>query len=102
MTVAIITTVIGAVVAFLFGLLNKKLNKMMRESEEHHEEHKKISIAERELLLAVADTTILMAKKLDNADSVNGELEESIKYIRDKKHAVQDMTREIAFEHLEK
>lgn len=101
MTATIISSVIGGLVALGFGLLNGKLNKMIQESEANHEEHKKMSIAERECLLAVADATVLMAKKLDDEDSVNGELKESVTYLRDKKHKVQDLTREIAFNRLE-
>lgn len=101
MQTIVITAIIGGFVTFLFGMLNLKLNRMMKESEKHHEEHVKINIAERELLLALADTTILTAKKVNDRNSVNGELEESIVYLRDKKNNVQDITREVAFGHLE-
>lgn len=97
----VLTAVIGGVVTFLFGVITKKLVKMDKKAEERHEEHKKVSIKERELLLAIADTTKLTAKKVNDSSSVNGELEESVEYLQKKKHEVQDLTREIAFERLE-
>lgn len=96
-----VTAIIGGLVTFLFGLINLKMNKMIKTSEKNHQEHKTISVAERELLLGVADVTILTARKVNDRNSVNGELEKSISFLQDKKHKVQDITREIAFEHLE-
>ena len=101
MQTVIITSLIGGLIAFGFGLLNLKLNRMIKTNEKHHEEHKAISIAERELLLGVADVTILTARKVNDRNSVNGELEKSIDFLTDKKHKVQDVTRQVAFEHLE-
>lgn len=101
MITKILLAIITGLVTFGFGLIVRKLNKMEKESEIRHQEHKKINIKERELLLALADTTKLTAKKVNDAHSVNGELEDSIEYLQEKKHAVQDLTREIAFEHLE-
>lgn len=97
----IVTALIGAVIAFLFGLLNSKLNKMIKENEDHHSEHKRISVAERECLLAIADTSILTARKVNDRNSVNGELEASVRELQKTKKKVQDLTREIAFERLE-
>ena len=101
MITKIILAFIAALITFGFTLIVGKLNEMEVESKKRHEEHKKVSIKERELLLALADTTKLTAKKVNDAHSVNGELEESIDYLQEKKHAVQDITREIAFDHLE-
>lgn len=101
MQTIIITSLIGGLIAFGFGLLNLKLNKMIKKNEKHHEEHKAISIAERELLLGVADVTILTARKVNDRSSVNGELEKSIDFLADKKTNLQDVTRQVAFEHLE-
>lgn len=101
MQTVIISSLIGGIIAFGFGLLNMKLNKMIKTSEKRHEEHKVINIAERELLLGVADVTILTARKVNDRNSVNGELEKSIEYLTSKKHTLQDETRKIAFDHLE-
>ena len=97
----VITAFIGAIIALLFWKIEKKIDKMEAENNAHHKEQVQLRKAEREVLLAVADTTILTAKKVNDSNSVNGELEKSIEELEAKKKEVQDLTREIFYEHLE-
>ena len=69
----IITAIIGAVVAFLFSRLENKLDRIEKEQTKHHNQQVEIRVAERELLLAMAETVALTGKKIDNAAGVNGE-----------------------------
>lgn len=101
MTQTIVTAIVGAIVAFLFTRIEKKIDKLESESNAHHKEQIQVRKAEREMMLAIADTSILTAKKVNDRKSVNGELEASIEELEKRKKKVQDLTREIAFEHLE-
>lgn len=96
-----LTALIGGIVAFLFNRIESKIDKLEAENNAHHKEQIAVRKAEREMMLAVAETTMLTAKKVNNRNSVNGELEASIKELQERKQAVQDITREIAFERLE-
>lgn len=95
----IITTGLSLLASILSGVILYQMKENKTSEEQHRKERLEMEISERNMLLGVADLTILIGKKLNNRDSVNGELEESIKYLRDKKHRVQDLTREQYFEH---
>lgn len=97
----LITAIIGAVVAFLFARIEKKIDQMESENDTHHKEQVTMRTAERELMLAIADTTMLTAKKVNNRTSVNGELEQSIKELDKRKKRVQELTHEFYFEHVD-
>lgn len=98
----IVDAIIGGVVAFCFGLISWQLHEMKKDNEANRLEHKRIAIAERELLLANTDLNILTARKVCNSASVNGEMEKCISYTEEKKHEVQDLTRDAYFEHVDK
>ena len=102
MAITLMTAVISGFVGFGFWSIEKKLGKLETENEHHHRESITMRTAEREVLLSVADTTILMAKKINDKNSVNGELEASVKELQEKKDHVQALTREIAYEYLER
>ena len=102
MAITIMTAVISGVVGLGFWSIEKKLSKLETENEHHHKESITMRTAEREVLISVADSTILMAKKINDRNSVNGELEASIKELEEKKERVQALTREIAYEYLER
>ena len=99
MVQTVITAVIGGIVAFLFWHIERKIDTLEKEQEKRHEEQIGVRIAERDVLLAVADTTLLTAKKVNNRNSVNGELEASIERLQEKNHALQEMTTQIYFKH---
>ena len=99
MVQTIITAVIGAVVAFFFWRIEKKIDRMEAENDAHHKEQVEIRIAERELMLSIADTVALTGKKVEDAASVNGELQDAIKKTLEKKETVQEITRAVAIEH---
>lgn len=44
----------------------------------------------------------ITARKVCNSASVNGEMEKCISYTEEKKHEVQDLTRDAYFEHVDK
>lgn len=102
MAITIMTAVISGAVGLGFWSIEKKLSKLETENEHHHKESITMRTAEREVLISVADSTILMAKKINDRNSVNGELEASIKELEEKKEHVQALTREIAYEYLER
>ncbi len=97
----ILSTLFTIIASVLSGVVLYQLKKNREDEDRKHTERQKMSILEREMLLGVVDLTIYIGRKVNNADSVNGELEESIKYLRDKKHKVQDFTREQYFEYRE-
>lgn len=94
-----ITAVIGAIVAFLFSRLEKKLDNIEKEQSENHREQVAIRIAERELMLAMAETVALTGKKVDNAAGVNGELLASVEKTEAKEAALQKVTTQFMMEH---
>lgn len=99
-TTAAITATIGGVVGFLFRQIEKKIDHMEQENEHRHKEQVEIRIAERELLLAEANISALTARCV-RGEKVNGDLEAAEKNLREKKTAVQDLTRRLALEYAE-
>lgn len=97
----ILTTCLSLLASILSGVILYQMKENKLHEEKLHKERLQMEVSERNMLLGVADLTILIGKKLNDMDSVNGELEESIKYLQDKKHEVQDLTREQYFEHRE-
>ena len=97
----ILTTCLSLLASILSGAILYQMKENKLHEEKQHKERLQMEVSERNMLLGVADLTILIGKKLNDMDSVNGELEESIKYLQDKKHKVQDLTREQYFEHRE-
>ena len=95
----IITAIIGAVVAFLFSRLENKLDRIEKEQTKHHNEQVAIRVAERELLLAMAETVALTGKKVDDAAGVNGELLASVEKTQAKESALQKVTTQFTVEH---
>lgn len=99
--VTIMTAFVSGVVGLVFWKLQKSLDKIEAEQAEQRKEQNAMRAAEREVLLCVADTTILTAKKVNDANSVNGELEKSIRKLEAKKKRVEELIKEIAYERLE-
>ena len=97
----ILTTCLSLLASILSGVILYQMKENKLHEEKQHKERLQMEVSERNMLLGVADLTILIGKKLNDMDSVNGELEESIKYLQDNKHKVQDLTREQYFEHRE-
>lgn len=97
----ILATCLSLLASILSGVILYQMKENKLHEEKQHKERLQMEVSERNMLLGVADLTILIGKKLNDTDSVNGELEESIKYLQDKKHKVQDLTREQYFEHRE-
>ena len=95
----IITAIIGAVVAFLFSRRENKLDRSEKEQTKHHNEQVAIRVAERELLLAMAETVALTGKKVDDAAGVNGELLASVEKTQAKESALQKVTTQFTVEH---
>ena len=95
----IITAIIGAVVAFLFSRLENKLDRIEKEQTKHHNQQVEIRVAERELLLAMAETVALTGKKIDNAAGVNGELLASVEKTQQKEAALQKIVTQFTVEH---
>ena len=95
MEIKVILIVFGAVVAFLFWLIEYKISKMEKLSEQRYSEQISMRIAERELLMAEASISALTAKCI-RGEHVNGDLEAAEKYLEEKKHAVKDLTNEYA------
>lgn len=95
----IITAIIGAVVAFLFSRLENKLDRIEKEQTKHHNEQVAIRVAERELLLAMAETVALTGKKVDDAAGVNGELLASVEKTQAKEATLQKVTTQFTVEH---
>lgn len=95
MEIKVILIVFGAVVAFLFWLIEYKISKMEKLSEQRYSEQINMRIAERELLMAEASISALTAKCI-RGEHVNGDLEAAEKYLEEKKHAVKDLTNEYA------
>ncbi len=96
-----VTALIGGVVGLMFWKIEKKIDHMEEDNQKRHKEQVEIRTAERELLLAVADTSLLTAKKVNNETSVNGELKIAEDFLQKKKHTLQDMTRRVAIEYME-
>lgn len=88
------------IIGYLFWCIERKIDHMETENETHHREQIEIRVAERELLLASSDISALCARCI-RGEKVNGDLEQAEQYLIDKKHAVQDLTRKIALEHME-
>lgn len=97
----IIATGLSLLASILSGVILWQMKENRKHEDKQRKERLDMEISERNMLLGVADLTILIGKKINNKDSVNGELEESIKYLQEKKHKVQDLTREQYFEHRE-
>lgn len=97
----IITAGLSLLASILSGFILYQMKENKIHEEKQHKERLEMEVSERNMLLGVADLTILIGKKINDRTSVNGELEESIKYLQDKKHKVQDLTREQYFEHRE-
>lgn len=94
-----VTALIGAIVAFLFSRLEKKLDQIEKEQNQNHKEQVAIRIAERELMLAMAETVALTGKKVDNAAGVNGELLASVEKTEQKEAALQKIVTQFTVEH---
>ena len=97
----LITALVGGVVGLLFWKIEKKIDHLEEDNERHHQEQVKVRTAERELLLAVADTSLLTAKKVNDEASGNGELKKAEDNLIKKRDSLQGMTRQIAIEYLE-
>ena len=97
----LLTTGLSLLASILSGIILWQMKENKIREEKQHRERLEMEVSERNMLLGVADLTILIGKKINDRNSVNGELEESIKYLQDKKHKVQDLTREQYFEHRE-
>lgn len=95
-----VTALIGGVVAFLFWKIEHKIDHMEAKTDQHNKEQIEMRKRERELLLANADLTLVIAKKEQGYD-VNGDLKTASDYLQDKKHDVQDYTRILAIERME-
>lgn len=85
----------------MFWRIEKKIDRMEEDNERHHKEQVEVRTAEQELLLAVADASLLTAKKVNNESSVNGELKEAEDYLLEKKRTLQGVVRGVAIKHLE-
>lgn len=91
----------GIVASVFSGVVLWQIKENREESLKYRKERQRMEVGERNMLLGVADLTILIGKKLNDSDSVNGELGEGIKSLQEKKQAVQDLTNEQYFAYRE-
>lgn len=96
----IITTAIGGLIGILLQRLFKKVDKMEEEQNAHHKENALEREADRELVLATSTLTELLARKL-SGEGINGQMEDAINEVAEKRDTVQKLTRRAYFEYLE-
>lgn len=106
MTASILIACISALISGGVGLLvwriQKHIDRLEAETEKRHAAQVEMHKRERELQLAMAETTRLMAKKLYDASSVNGDLEKSAEDLKKSQDALTSYTREIGISYVEK
>ena len=96
----IIQIVVNAVMAMGLFYLQKTIKSSDESNAKRREDEHKYTLARLELLLADSKLTRLTAKKVNDANSVNGELEKAIAYVIEKEHDLENLTNRIAQEHL--
>lgn len=106
MTASVITAIISAcvsgIVAFLVWKQEKAFEQLKADNDSQRQTQVKMHTLERDLQLAMADTTKLMAKKLDNSIAVNGDLLESASRLAECQEALQNYTNELGIRRVEK
>ena len=94
-----ITAFLSGVVGLLFWSLQRKLADIEDKNERRHKEQVAVRLAERELLVAMAETVALTGKKVEDAAGVNGELLASVKKTQEKELELQKVTTQFTVEH---
>lgn len=100
--IATISACISGVVALLVWRTQKHIDRLEAETEARHQAQIEMHKLERELQLAMAETTRLIGKKLNDEQSVNGDLEESTKQLKRSQDALTGYTRQIGISYVEK
>lgn len=88
-TISIICTVISGILLYLF----KKINK---QNEERAQQRIKSDIAQRELMLSIAEASEIVMRKLAG-EKLNGDVEEAKEDLEKKRNTVQKITRDEYF-----
>lgn len=94
-----ITAFLSGVVGLLFWSLQRKLADIESNNVQRHNEQVKVRVAERELLVAMAETVALTGRKVDHAAGVNGELLASVEKTQEKELELQKITTQFTVEH---
>ena len=99
--IGVVLAVFAAVIGFLFWKIESKIDKIERNNEASEKEQLKIRIAERELLIAEAEISAVMARSL-RGEYVNGDLETAEKTLVEKKKAIENLMLKTAIIHEER
>lgn len=84
--------------AIISGVVLWKLQEHKHTNDERHREQVELAVKERELILATAKTTELLARKYDG-EGINGELHEANDELKEERENLLDFTREKFYDH---
>lgn len=94
----LIQILISIFCAIVSGTVLWKVQIHQKLNDKRHQEQVDLAVKERELLLATAKTTELLARKFDG-EGINGELHEANEELKKEREELQDFTREKFYEH---
>ena len=84
--------------AIVSGTVLWKVQEHKKLNDKRHKEQVDLAVKERELLLATAKVTEILARKIDG-EGINGELHEANEELKKEREELQGFTREKFFEH---
>lgn len=93
MVAMIIQICISLFCAIISGTVLWKMQQHQKMNEERHQEEVELAVKERDLMIATAKTTEILARKIDG-EGINGELHESNEELKDKRESLENFTTE--------
>lgn len=91
MVAMIIQICISLFCAIISGTVLWKMQQHQKKNEERHQEEVELAVKERDLLIATAKATEVLARKIDG-EGINGELHEANEELKEKRENLEEFT----------